>query len=66
MAQGYLQSHWFNVSEYPPTIKVQFVVKDTIDGPEYKARYNGPGYAWTIISFANGATPIGNPKYWRG
>jgi hypothetical protein len=56
--------NWFSLANSYPHACGQYRVKDTLGGPEYIARFNGAGVAWTIISFPNGYTPQGVPSFY--
>jgi hypothetical protein len=59
-----MSATWFNSAEKAPQSTTQFHVRNELAGPEFIARYNGPGQPWTIISFKEGVVPSCWPKYW--
>jgi len=56
--------NWISIGYAPPPKRKSVKVKDTPAGPEYIARWNGPGYGWTVLTFPINMVPAAQPQFW--
>jgi hypothetical protein len=57
-------SNWTNTQMIPPPVSRSVWVKDSLAGPQYLARWDGPGYGWTVVSYDSKIAPTGKPAFW--
>lgn len=60
-----MSASWNNTGVIAPPQRATVLVKDSINGPSYTARWNGPEYGWQIVSYPQSAgTAVGKPMFW--
>jgi len=60
-----MSATWNNTGVIAPPVRTTVFVKDSINGPTYTARWNGPGYGWQVVSYPKSAgVSVGQPMFW--